>query len=356
MKKILYSLFIFSVIGLCAYGIQWKLSQNKTMMEEELLLAESPTKQTAVNVATINRQVFSNNFSVNGTFQPSKKLTVAANATGQIIRFRFEDGDYVKRKQELLRVDNTLLRNELKMTIQSMEKAKKDYGRMKNLLKDGGVTAVQVEDAALGVDQLGSKVRALEKRVSDTYLYAPISGIISGKKVEQGSFVAPGTPIATIVDIRTIHLVVYLTERQVVPLKKGQKIKITADVYPNQDIIGSVHFIDVMADNNKRFKVEIALANPKKTPLKAGMNGKAHFELGTSIDMLVIPRQSFAGSVEDGQVFVVENQTAILKTVIIGNTFGDQIEILEGLEEGEQIVLTGHIHLKDGAMVKNILE
>jgi len=86
--------------------------------------------------------------SVNGTFQPSKKLTVAANAAGQITRLRFEDGSYVKRKQELLRVDNTLLRNELKMTIQSMEKAKKDYDRMKNLLKDGGVTAVQVEDAA----------------------------------------------------------------------------------------------------------------------------------------------------------------------------------------------------------------
>lgn len=356
MKKLLYLLFILIIIGISAYGIQWKLAQNKTKMEEELLLAQAPVKQTSVKVATVNRKVFDNQFKVNGTFQPSKKLTIAANAAGQITRLRFEDGDYVRRKQELLRVDNTLLKNELKITIQSLDKAKKDYKRMKNLLKDDGVTTMQVEEAGLGVDQLASKVRALEKRLSDTYLYAPINGIISRKTVERGSFVAPGTPIATIVNIRTIHLEVYLTERQVIQLREGQQVKLTADVYPNQELWGRIHFIDVLADRNKRFKVEIALTNSKDTPLKAGMNGKAYFELDAPIDVLVIPRETFAGSVEEGKVYVVENQTARLKTVAIGEIFGDQIEVIAGLEEGEKVVVTGHIHLKDGAPIEAILE
>ena len=241
---------------------------------------------------------------------------------------------------------------QLELTEINLGKAEKDLQRLGNLLKESGVTEMQYEEAKLGLDNLKVKLKSLKKQLNDTYIKAPISGTIANSRVETGTYLAPGSPVANIVNVSTIYLNVYLTEEQVIAVSKGQQVEVSADVYPERKYNGKVHYINIKADDTKRFMVEIELNNPSGSPLKAGMNGKARFVAKEKVAALTIPREAFAGSVRDGQVFVVKGDKAELRKVETGDTFENQVEIIAGLSEGEQVVLTGQVNLTDGATIK----
>jgi len=352
MKQVLKIIVTLIVLGAIAYGIFWQLTKNKETMAEEIEISRTRNTYIPVRVAAVSKNSFKEDFTVNGTFQPSKEMTLMSDVNGRITTLNFDDGTYVKTGSVLLTVDNELIQNELELLGLNLKKAEKDLQRMKNLLEEGGVTEVQFEEAKLGLDNLNVKIKSLNKRLNDTYVKAPISGTIANSRVEKGSYIAPGTPVADIVNVSTIYLNVYLTEGQVIAVKKGQTVSVTADVYPDREFTGKVHYINIKADETKRFMVEVALNNPSGTLLKAGMNGKADFVTKEKIAALTIPRAAFTGSIRDGQLYVIKETKAELRKVEIGETFGDQIEIIAGLTEGETEVLTGQVNLIDGAEVK----
>lgn len=333
-------------------AISWRLQDNKETLKAQAELTQERNTFVPVTIGKVEKKSFRNDFTVNGDFQPTQQITVISDVNGRITSLKIKDGAYVQQGQVILAVDNRLLNNELKVTKLNLQKAEKDLARMSNLLKDGGVTELQFEEAKLGVDNLKVQIESLEKRIEDTYVKAPINGMINNKRVEDGSYLAPGTPIANIVNVNPIRLDVFLTEDQIVTVKPGQKVKITAEVLPGKEFQGTVTFVDVQADNTKRFPVQIQLANANA--LKAGMSGQALFATSAPVAALAIPRAAFDGSILEGKVYVVKDNHATVRKVKAGNTFGDYVEVLDGLQSGEAIVLTGQINLSDGAEVKVI--
>jgi len=220
---------------------------------------------------------------------------------------------------------------------------------MQNLLKDGGVTETQFEEAKLGVEGLEIQIESLQKQIEDTYLKSPITGTVNEMMVENGSYIAPGAPIANIVSTNPVDLEVYLTEDQVVTVKQGQRIQLTADVFGNKEMNGTVSFIDVKADDAKRFPVKVTLSNPGN--IKAGMNGRATFTAGKPVAVVAVPRTAFVGSVQGGKIFVLEGNKATLRNVTTGTVYADKVEILSGLSEGETVITSGQINLQEGTEV-----
>ncbi len=106
-----------------------------------------------------------------------------------------------------------------------------------------------------------------------------------------------------------------------------------------------------MADASLNFPVEIEVENNAKSAIKAGMYGTANF-ITKKQKMLVVPRKAYIGSVNENEVFVYQNGVVKLKKVTSGKIIGDKVQILNGLNEGEQVVITGQINLKDGTKVE----
>ncbi len=353
VKRIIQITLAVLAIVAAVFAISWRLSENKATMEENAQLTQQRTTVMPVTVAEAKKQSFSTDFTVNGTFEASKEVLIISDVNGRITSLKIDDGTYVKKDQPILTVDNQLLSNQLKTLELNLNKAERDLSRMSNLLTDGGVTETQYEEAKLGVENLKIQIESLQKQINDTYMKAPMSGTITGMQVEEGSYLAPGSPVANVVSINPIRLHTYLTENQVVTIKNGQKVKVAVDVFPGKEFTGVVRFIDVKADQTKRFLVEIEFANPNN--IKAGMNGKATYSAGVPVQVLAIPRQAFVGSILEGRVYVFEDGTAKLREVKPGEVHGDMVTILSGLEEGEIVVKTGQINLQDGSKVK-ILE
>ena len=188
--------------------------------------------------------------------------------------------------------------------------------------------------------------------VGDTNIKASINGIVNKRFIEPGSVLNAGSPLFDIVNVTKLKLKVNVNESQVASLKLGNTINVKASVYPNVTFSGKISFIAPKADTSLNFPVEIEISNNVANDLKAGMYGTAEFASNQQKQsMMIAPRNAFVGSVSSNQIFVVENGVAKLKTVTAGRILGDKVEILNGLSDGEIVIVTGQINLQDGSKV-----
>jgi len=193
--------------------------------------------------------------------------------------------------------------------------------------------------------------------VGDTRVKAPISGFINKKYIEPGSILTgmPATALFDIVNVSKLKLVVTVNENQVASLKTGDHINVTASVYPDKNFSGKITFIAAKADESLNFPVEIEITNNVNNDLKAGMYGTANFaSKQQKQNLMVVPRNAFVGSVSSNQIFVVEKGIAKLRKVTAGRILGDKVEIINGLTDGETVIVTGQINLQDGNTVEII--
>jgi len=173
-------------------------------------------------------------------------------------------------------------------------------------------------------------------------------------KLEVGSYLAPGTPIADIIDVSSLKMQVSLMDHQVVKLKEGQRIAISPDLYADASLDGFVSFISPKADGSGKYLVEIEFKNTGKMPLKAGMTGVADFAFEGDREAFLLPVKCIAGSIQDPYVFVVSGDTVKSCQIEVGAMYGDKIEVLSGLKPTDVVVETGLSNLTDGSRIEII--
>ncbi len=154
-----------------------------------------------------------------------------------------------------------------------------------------------------------------------------------------------------IVDVSRLKLRVTVPEIQVVNLKLGDKVNVTTNVFPEVQYIGKITFIAAKGDETLSYPVEMEVTNINGKQLKAGMYGTANFEMPKQDPTMLVSRTAFVGGVNSNQIYVMEGNVAKLRKVTAGRIFGDKVEIREGLQEGETVIVSGQINLTDGAKV-----
>lgn len=354
MKKIIITLVIIVV---AFFGISYILNKNKSENEAKTAIVAEKNAAVSVKVATVKTEDVNLGFTANGNFVPIQELTFSAEKSGKVISVLAKEGDYVKVGQTLLTVRGDVINVSAQQAQAVYQNAKSDYARYENAFKTGGVTKQQLDQAKLALTNAQSSLTQANINVGDTKVKAPINGYINKKYIEPGSILAgmPATALFDIVNVSRLKLTVTVNESQVASLKLGNTVNITASVYPDKTFSGKITFIAAKADASLNFPVEIEIANNANNDLKAGMYGTANFGSNNQKQNLkVVPRNAFVGSVSSNEIFVVENNVAKLKKVVAGRILGDKVEIINGLNDGETVIVTGQINLQDGNTVEII--
>jgi len=353
MKKLLYVLIGVAVIGLIAFI----LMNNKAENEEKTAIVAEKNATVSVKIDTVKTEEVSLDFVSNGNFEPIQELKFSAEKSGKVIKVLAKEGDYVKVGQVLAIVRSDVVNVEASNANAAYQNAVTDYNRYENAFKTGGVTKQQLDQARLAMVNAKTQLTQANINVGDTRIKAPISGFINKKYIEPGSILAgmPATELFDIVNVSKLKLKVTVNESQVASLKVGDVTKIKASVYPDKEFSGKITFIASKADESLNFPVEIEIANNTANDLKAGMYGTAEFaSKQQKSSLMIVPRNAFVGSVSSNQIFIVENGTARLKKVTAGRILGDKVEILGGLSDGQQFIVTGQINLQEGSKVEII--
>jgi membrane fusion protein (multidrug efflux system) len=350
-KNIITGLIIIGAIVVIAVV----LKNNQKENEAKTAVVAEKNASVSVKVATVKTEEISLDFIANGNFEPLQELSFSAEKPGRVVRVLVKEGDHVRVGQTLAIVRSEQISSDLQSAEASYQNALADYGRFENAFKTGGVTKQQLDQAKLGLVTAKSRLQQAKVNIGDTYIKATINGIVNKKHIEPGSVLAAATPLFDLVNVSKLKLKVTVNESQVAGLKLGNTVNATASVYPDQTFSGKITFIAPKADSSLNFPVEIEITNNAANDLKAGMYGTAKFASSQQKQtLMVVPRNAFIGSVSSNQIFVIENGTAKLKTVVAGRILGDQVEIVSGLSDGELVIVTGQINLQDGTRVEII--
>jgi len=224
--------------------------------------------------------------------------------------------------------------------------------RLKSL-KEGA--RPEVRAASLGKLKEMEAILAQEQiRLQNAQIVAPFSGEIVRRNVDNGSLLSPSTPVVTLVHLETLKVVANVLEKDIALVKIGMKVKILTEAYPDKPFVGTIVRINKALDLATRtLQAEINVPNPGHL-LKPGMFARIEVALKEKPGALAVPRE--AAFEEGGKrfVFVVEGNQAFRRPVVTGIEQDRLIEVVEGLKDGDKVVIRGQESLRDGSAIRVI--
>ncbi len=345
-KTIIASVTVVLLLGI----MTWTLASNKKTIDSNKEV-KTTQSEVSVTVASAKMTETNANLALVGTTQACKEVNIASESAGKIVQVNFKMGDYVTKGKILAKIDDTYKRLAYENAKLNYEKCKDDLNRYSTLRKGDAISDTQLRDIRMAFDNASIQLENAKKQWDDTKITAPFSGYITTQNTELGAFVNPGSVIAGIADISQLKVILEVSESNAYELKEGQLVNIIADVHTGVSLSGKISNISPKASTSHTYPVEIIIPNSGKNQLKAGTYVNVSVNMSKSGKALMIPRDAIVSSVKDPSVYVVTNNEVKLIKISTGRTFNSNLEVIAGLNEGDNVVTNGQINLTDGSKV-----
>ena len=317
-----------------------------------------------VEIAELNDYPLVHTYS--GKLEAEKQSNLSTRIMGQISRIYVKPGQKVKKGDLLIQIRNQdILAKKAQVEASKIEattayeSAKKDYQRFKALYELKSASAKEMDDVTTHFKMAEARVNAvkqMEKEVEETMRYAsiraPYGGVITSKFVQEGDMANPGMPLLSMESPSKWKVVARIPEADIACLQLNDSVKVKFNT--DEKIDGVIAEINPSATNTgNQFEAKIILSDTESASLYSGMYATVLYENGVQ-PLILIPKESL---ISRGQLVglyaVAQNGNALLRWVKTGKSYGDQIEILSGLTDGEKYIVASEGKLFDGALVAN---
>lgn len=332
--------------GVCLASVACSSKKGAEAATETVAEVAKPKVTTAqVHIQDVDQQsVFTGNvegYAVNNiTPQQPRRIT----------RLLVDVGDHVKKGQLVAELDNSALAQ----AKAQYENNKANFERSDELYKFGGESKANWQAMQTAYEVSKS---TYENMLENTTLVSPISGVVTARNYDVGDMAA-GMPIFVVQRINPVKITINVSESLYTYIKKGMAVEVELDALPEQKFTAKVSRITPSIDASTRtFPVELTLANDKEL-VKPGMYARVTMNYGTRKN-IVVPDMAVVKQLGSGNRYIyVYNQdgTVAYKKVELGRRFGDKYEILSGIADGDEVVTSGQIALKDGIAVEVVNE
>ena len=280
--------------------------------------------------------------------------TVIAKVGGEIREILVEEGDDVARGQVLARLDGDRLRLEKEQAAANLQKLERDHERNmdlreKGLISDGDFEKIQFEMEAL---QATYDLASLE--LGYTEIRAPIDGVVSERYIKIGNTIDVNAETFQVTSLEPLISYLHIPEREYRRIDPGQEATIGIDALPDASFDAIVARVSPVVDPmTGTFKITIEVSDPSRR-LKPGMFGRIDIVYDSREMVLQIPRAAVIDEGGESAVFIVSQDTAERRIIRTGYAEGGNIEVVDGLEDGDEIVIVGQGNLKNGSKVSVI--
>lgn len=327
-----------------------KLLANKRQSDSELSDFRAYEQVTPVTVTSASLLSFEESGTETGVFEPYRKVNLISETQGEVLELKVKTGDKVRKGELLATIDKGLLEEQLSLARLNMQNAEEDLHRFQSLVESDAATDQQLEQVRLKYENAVNQVAVNKDHLEHTRILAPVDGHISSRTIEQGSYISPGMPLMTISEQSRLLFVVQVAESSLSHIKPGQPVQVFPTSQPDESLDGVVYELSVNSSVSGRYPVAILIDNSSSS-LKPGMTGQARFSLPEREGM-ILPRKCILKSILDPSVYLVSGDSVIERKVKAQLLSESQVLVQDGLEEGEQVVLTGHINLVPGSKIR----
>lgn len=346
MKKL--TGIIIAVLAIA--GMVLLLAANKKKIGEQTASVSQAESTEVVTTYTVTRENCNRSFSSNGVAQAASELNFVSEVTGRVVDVYVDKGSRVGKGTPLLKIDSELLEADYKAAQAAYDALCKDEARFSNSYEAGGVSSQQLDNIRTQLVAAESRLAVSRWKLDNAVVKAPIAGTINNRFVERGALIAPNVPLFEIVDGSRIKVICNVPEAKVRLVKVGQKVTAVSGESGSDSFTGTVRSIGVKTDRGLNYPVEVHFDG--NSALRVGMYLKVNFDSAEEQTGILIPRKAVVGSVLSANVYVAENGKAVKREVTLGDMFGDKIEILSGLVEGENVIVSGLMNVSDGVDIR----
>jgi membrane fusion protein (multidrug efflux system) len=309
-----------------------------------------------VEVTTIKRGPISDFILLSTNLETEKMASVYSRVQGLVENILSEEGDIVKKGQILmtLEADEYVLAEEkARLNYQSQ---KSDFDRLTAMYKENLLSKEEFEKARFTLQGLEVDWKQAQLNLSYTKIKSPIDGIVGDRLIKPGDRIQPTDKLYTVINTSEMIAVVYAPEKELGNVVKNQQAYITSDHLPGEQYEGWIKRVSPVVDpQSGTFKITVGVKNSNNI-LKAGMFVNTHIITATHENAILIPKTAIVYENEQLNVYVVRDSIANKVTLKVGFQNSAKVESLEGIEEGDQIIVVGQAGLKDKTKVRIVNE
>ena len=407
MKRIIVILVIVALGGLGAFRVAQVISAKKAEDPKRQGMGQAPL----VEVAPVTQGLIEEKLLRTGDIAPYAQVTIYSKVQGWVEKINVREGDRVKIGQVLATLDareaeatvaqskasleaviarlkqvkatsEEAIQSQIQQAKANLELAESDLKRARELHKKDFIARQQLDEAATKynvakaaydlalnsvrqktwendialaeaqVQQAKATLDLNQAQLANLIILAPMNGKITKRYVDPGIMVKDTTPILAMMDLDEVKMLVNVIEKELVRLQKGQEVKVTVTAFPNRTFQGRIAIITPALDLQSRTaEIQITIPNPGYI-LNPGMFGRMEALLRADPKATLIPIQALITDEDKDFVFALKDGKAYRRPVQKGISKDTVVEIIQGLNPGDQVVTAGQEFLRDGIPVR----
>jgi multidrug efflux system membrane fusion protein len=292
-----------------------------------------------------------------GTLEALQQVQVSAEVAGQVRALHFDSGQVIAAGEPLLRLNDApeqALQQRLRAQLRNAEQR---LTRISQLLPSGASTPEQQDQARSERDALRAELAEQAALIAQKNIRAPFSGQLGIRRVNLGQYLKPGDAIVSLSDNRHLRVNFALEEQLSAQLSLNQVVELRLPAAPKQVFIAHINAIEPILDSARMAQIQARLEQPA-APLAAGMFADVQVRKPSSGPSLSVEQTAIVATAYGDMVYLAEPSTDGLRAkrvmVQTGDSWGRRIEVLNGLQAGQQVVLSGQIKLSDGSLLQAV--
>ena len=349
LRLILAVLVIGLVVGTVVF-----VKQNQ-QAERSAAMAGGPPPAT-VTATQVEAALWAQRIEAVGNLVAVQDVDLASEVPGKVIAIEFTSGASVQAGDALVQLGAADDRAQLASLQSDLHLAELENDRIRQLRGSAAFSQSQLDRAQGQVASLQALVDRQQVILDRKVIRAPFDGVLGLREVSLGDIVAPGDPIVQLQSLDPIYVDFTVPERHRAAVAAGQPLEVAVAAWPGETFAGAVQVISPDVDLRSRtLMLRGQLAN-EDLRLQPGMFAAVHLLIGDEEPVPTVPRTAIAFFAYGESVFLIEDSDAGLvvrrRPVQVGRTRAGRVEILSGLELGQQVVHTGHLKLREGQTVK----
>jgi len=282
----------------------------------------------------------------------ARSVEITPEIAGHVDKILFQDGAFVKQGTVLIQLDDSIYKAKAESAKAKLDYFQNQFKRMTLLGKQGAIAQQMIDQSDADLKERKAEAKEADVMLNNMRLTAPFDGMVGKAKVSPGDYVTIGQSLVTITDTKHLRIEYNVSDKYLPLVKMGQDVKITTSAYPDKKFIGKVAYISPTINTENRSVSLYADIPNEDNILKPGMFVDAVQMLGTQERVLMIPSRSLVPILDGQQVYKIVDGKAQAVSITIGQRTRNDVEVLNGLTIGDQIITDGQLKVKNGMPVK----
>ncbi|MFD0669547.1 efflux RND transporter periplasmic adaptor subunit [Ramlibacter sp. MAHUQ-53] len=322
--------------------------------------ASGPARAPSVEVAKVEVARLVDDAQAVGTLRSRQNVVVRPEVSGRIAQINFRDGQRVKRGQVMVQLDDELPRAQVAQARAELSIAQANHKRNQELVAQNFISQRSVDESGAALQVAQAKLALAEATANRLRILAPFDGIAGIRSVNVGDYLKDGADIVNLEDLDAILVDYRLPERFQTKLRPGQVAKVGIDALPGRSFNARILAIDPLVDANGRSVGVRGCIDNRLQQLRPGMFARVTAVFGERSEARVVPEEAIVP--QGGRQFVIkvadgaDGKVAQRVEVKVGLRLPGKVEILEGLEPGDTVVVAGQQRVQRDGMAVRVVE